>query len=275
MNPEVDALIEMSRIAGARPDWVQAAGGNTSVKSRDKLYVKASGCRLADMDATRGWVALELGKARKVLNDPRYDALPRALQQDEAGRELLTTLDPKSPAGARPSLEAEFHLLGPRICLHLHVVEVLAGLSLKAGRAWFESVLSGSGLKWAWVDYRPPGHSLAKLVQAAGDVELVLMKNHGVIAYAQSAPQAFELIQRLQEAVLKALGPQSQRVGPPRAWAPLCPDDVIYPESEELRAANARAAALGSQIGELEPLNPRQCEELLAMEGEKYRQSLK
>jgi rhamnose utilization protein RhaD (predicted bifunctional aldolase and dehydrogenase) len=275
MIPELDALIELSRIAGARPDWVQAAGGNTSVKSADKLYVKASGCRLADMDAARGWVALDLGKARKVLNDPRYDTLPGALQQDAAGRELLKALDPMSPAGARPSLEAEFHLLGPRVCLHLHVVEVLAGLSLKEGRAWFEKVLGGSGLKWAWVDYRPPGHSLAKLVQAAGDVELVLMKNHGVIAYAQSAPRAFELIGRLQQAVLKALGPRLQSAGPSMAWEPLCPDDVIYPESVELRAANAQAAALGSQIGELEPLTPQQCAELLAMEGEKYRQSLK
>lgn len=274
----LDALMELSCLAGGRSDWVQAAGGNTSIKGESLLYVKASGCRLSAMSLKQGWVALDLEKAKKVLDDPRYDALPHARQQDEAGRDLLKALDPVSPAGARPSLEAEFHLLGKKVCLHLHVVEVLAGLSLKDGQAWFENTLKDSGLAWAWVDYRPPGHSLAKRVQEAlrrqPETELILMKNHGVIAYADSVDGALALVKRLQDLCAAAFGPLPHAQGS-RPWAPLCPDDVIYPDSVELRAANAQAAALGALAGELEPLTHTQCNELLGMEGEKYRQGLK
>jgi rhamnose utilization protein RhaD (predicted bifunctional aldolase and dehydrogenase) len=148
-------------------------------------------------------------------------------------------------------------------------VEALAGLSLRQGKAWFEAALKESGLAWTWVDYRPPGHSLARLVQAAlaqfPRSSLVLMKNHGVIAYADTVAEAIALIENLQAACTKALGPmepdalpaprRDAMAGPalaaalgPQAlwkwsedpwvaslavpgaapWAPLCPDDAIY-----------------------------------------------
>jgi rhamnose utilization protein RhaD (predicted bifunctional aldolase and dehydrogenase) len=320
---ELDELLALSQAVAGRPDWAQAAGGNHSVKGATSLFIKASGCRMGELAADKGWVRLDLASARAVLNDAHYDALPHGVQQDQAGAALLGALHPSSPAG-RPSLEAGFHVLGPRVCLHLHVVEALAGLALKDGRAWFERILAGSGLRWAWVDYRPPGHSLAKLVQAAlqanPEAQIVLMKNHGVIAYAETGEAALALIQRLQAACVQALGPcqpapvagleggsqdpwvaSLASVGSP-PWQPLCPDDVIYvgPDlappkvevvsgqgvrlsakdarslafMEEMLAANARASALARQVGTLQGLDRGQCEAVLGMEGEKYRQKL-
>jgi rhamnose utilization protein RhaD (predicted bifunctional aldolase and dehydrogenase) len=265
---ELDQLVALSQAAGALPDWAQAAGGNTSVKGPQALYLKASGVRLSEMSPAKGWVSLDRAKAWAVLNDRRFDSLPHAQQQDEAGREMFKALLPGSPQG-RPSLEAEFHLLGAKVCLHVHLVEALAGLSLKHGQAWFQAALKNSGLAWTWVDYRPPGHALARLVQAALTLaprsSLVLMKNHGVIAYADGITEATALVERLQTACKQALGSLSpaplapvvrdndagfelaEALGPqalwkwssdpwvsslavPGAspWVPLCPDDGIY-----------------------------------------------
>jgi hypothetical protein len=44
---------------------------------------------------------------------------------------------------------------------------------------------------------------------------------------------------------------------------------------EEMLSASAHASALGRQAGTLEPLNADQCQALLGMDGEKYRQNLK
>ncbi len=274
---DLDELLAMAREAGSRPDWAQAAGGNLSVKSGEKIYIKASGCRLSEMDMQKGWVALDLKAARAVLDDTRYDRLPHAKQQDLAGQDMLKAVLPESPVG-RPSLEAGFHLLGKRVCLHLHVVELLAGASLANGREWFSRTFAKSGLSWAWVDYRPPGQALARLVASAlGSVspepDLVIMKNHGVIAYADNASQALDLIRRAQEACSAALG-SLDGMEEALPWQPLCPDDVIYPDAVDLRAANAKATLLASRAGVLEPLSSEQCAALLGMEGEKYRQGL-
>ena len=44
------ALIALSRLYGADPDWVLAGGGNTSYKEKGQLYVKASGTALGTVD---------------------------------------------------------------------------------------------------------------------------------------------------------------------------------------------------------------------------------
>jgi hypothetical protein len=54
-------LIAISRAAGANLDYVQAGGGNTSVKSHDgrTMAIKASGTPLTAMSETAGWVELD------------------------------------------------------------------------------------------------------------------------------------------------------------------------------------------------------------------------
>ena len=51
-------LIEISCAVGSREDYVQAGGGNTSVKSPDgrTMAIKASGTALTAMSESAGWV---------------------------------------------------------------------------------------------------------------------------------------------------------------------------------------------------------------------------
>ncbi len=100
-------------------EWVQGPGGNVSVKSDEgELWVKASGKLLVD-------VAEEGGHVRVPL-----DLVTRALDGDaEADRELFA----RTP---RPSLEAYFHALGPRVVAHTHA---LGGLLYACSNAPFTS----------------------------------------------------------------------------------------------------------------------------------------
>ena len=48
---DLNRLVLMSNQYGSDPDLVLAGGGNTSLKDEDRLYVKCSGTRLADITA--------------------------------------------------------------------------------------------------------------------------------------------------------------------------------------------------------------------------------
>ena len=46
----MDELVELSRHFGSDTKFVIAGGGNTSLKTNDRLYVKGSGTALATID---------------------------------------------------------------------------------------------------------------------------------------------------------------------------------------------------------------------------------
>lgn len=215
-------LLGLSQAAGKRVDWAQAAGGNTSIKSADGLLlVKASGLRLDETTAQRGFVALDLKAVRTVLEDASYGDLPHGQQQDRAGEALLQALRPLPGVdgqGMRASLEAEFHALGERACLHVHLVEGLAALCQEDAREELDKALQPLKLQAAWADYRPPGHSLACLVRDGlrqRPSSVAGMANHGLIVWGATAGQALGLVERLQ----RALAAHFRPVEPPKLRA--------------------------------------------------------
>lgn len=206
LDRDLQELAGLSQAAGKRVDWAQGAGGNTSIKSEGLLLVKASGLRLNECTAQRGFVGLDLAAVRAELDSAAYLNLAHAAQQDAAGDALVKALQPLpgvQTEGLRPSLEAEFHALGPRVCLHVHLVEALAALCLVEAQEAVAAALEPVGQAWAWADYRPPGHSLACLVRDAlrsGPAELAFMGNHGVVAWGDSAAQAIARVEKVQKA---------------------------------------------------------------------------
>jgi rhamnose utilization protein RhaD (predicted bifunctional aldolase and dehydrogenase) len=50
----MEDFIKVSQTLGKNILYVQGAGGNSSIKVGDKLYVKASGEKLKNMTATQG-----------------------------------------------------------------------------------------------------------------------------------------------------------------------------------------------------------------------------
>jgi len=70
-------LIAISHAVGANLDYVQAGGGNTSVKSQDgrTMAIKASGTALTAMSETAGWVELETAGVLSIFDRTDLAAL--------------------------------------------------------------------------------------------------------------------------------------------------------------------------------------------------------
>ncbi len=187
----VDLLVYMSRLVGQDPSLVVWGGGNTSAKTderdfRDRrvavLRVKGSGSDLksvkkADFTGVRMEDVLWL-EAREAMTDEEMVAY---LAQ--------TLMEPGSP---RPSIETLLHAFIPaRWVLHSHADAVVALSNTQDG---VENLRRALGSGAVAVPYRRPGFLLSKEVAVAaraGDVESVVLMNHGLVTWGDTAEQAY------------------------------------------------------------------------------------
>lgn len=254
----------LSRAAGADPLLVQAGGGNASVKTADgrDLLVKASGCRLAELDATRGHVSLALGALLEVVHDPGLAALGGQAQQQQSAARMAAL----ARGAGRPSLETGFHALLGRVVLHTHPVHVNAVTCRVDGPALAREVLAG--IDHAWVPYAPPGHALAlevARVVARAPARVLLLESHGLIVSGATVDEVLALTRQVDGRCRARFDVQAQGRAPDRATGarllaaigdtdaagrrltaallddelltaaatdlrggPVCPDDVVY-----------------------------------------------
>src|ERR1017187_4786504 len=114
-------LIEISHVVGSNPEYVQAAGGNRSVKSPDgwTMAIKASGTALTLMSETEGWVELDVAAVLSVLDRADLVALPAK----EREALVLQGLNSAIVGGhGRPSVESALHAMLGRVVIHTHAV---------------------------------------------------------------------------------------------------------------------------------------------------------
>ena len=209
MSNEIDALIALSRAVGADPTRVLAGGGNTSVKSDDRLWVKASGTALATCDAD-GFVELH----RQPLFDLLDAELPDSTDDREAmykAAALAARLYPER--NQRPSVEAVLHNLLPgKFVVHTHPTLVNMLTCCCEGEA-ISRELFGSDV--VWVPFTDPGllltravrDALAEFQKTTGKQEplAILMESHGLILSGETAADAEKRTQQVLTAIQKKL----------------------------------------------------------------------
>ncbi len=181
------ALRQASAAIGADPMLIQAAGGNTSIKDGDVMWIKASGTLLADAVEKDIFVAVDLPDMRRAVADG--DA--RADQPAEFSR---------VQDGLRPSIETSLHAVFPqKVVMHAHCIHTLAHAVQKNCKAMLAGPLAG--LNWAMVDYVKPGTNLARLVSdvAKEPIDVVILKNHGVIVAGDTIEQTHALMLDVHE----------------------------------------------------------------------------
>ena len=116
-------IIELSRLYGSGNDFVIAGGGNTSVKDRERMAIKASGFALRGITES-GFVELSRPGVRAILS--------RSYSKDPLRREAeikaeLSSCRTQPDAGGRPSVEASLHeMLEWRLVVHTHPFAVNA-----------------------------------------------------------------------------------------------------------------------------------------------------
>ena len=190
---DLDRVVALSRYYGSDPDFLLAGGGNTSMKTEDSLYIKASGVSLADITRD-GFVEMDREKVR--------DILARTYSQDTLEREEQVKSDMLAArchpeGGKRPSVETMFHeQIKYRFVVHTHP-SLINGLTCGKDGETIARELFGDGA--LWISYSP-GYTLAKKVQRgltqyrkihSKEPVMILLQNHGVFVGADD-PQSIK-----------------------------------------------------------------------------------
>lgn len=180
----LEALRILSRQLGADLDLVQGAGGNTSVKCGDRIWVKASGTQLVNAEQDAIFTALKLNACREQIASGQPHKLANCIDMT-VGRSQL-----------RPSIETALHVLMPnRVVAHVHALNTIAAsLQPELDAAMAEAL---SGLKWIRLPYVMPGAPLADSVgQAlAGEAaDIVILENHGLVVGGETTEEVSERI---------------------------------------------------------------------------------
>ena len=176
-------LLELSHRYGRDAAYVLAGGGNTSSKSADRLWVKASGHALATIDAG-GFVALD----RRKLDAMLAGEWPTDAREREAqflSHVMESRIDPAR--GQRPSVEALLHhLLPDPLVVHTHSSLVNAVTCCTDGERWTREWFAGDVL---WQPYVDPGVTLAQSLQrnlGGRRPAAIVLENHGLIVSGDS-----------------------------------------------------------------------------------------
>ena len=209
MRPEgLGELAGYSAALGRDPEQVQAAGGNTSLKERGILWVKASGMWLAD------------ALARDVFVPVALDPVLEAVAADAADPVTGAVVAERNAHGLRPSIETTLHALLPhRVVVHTHSVRTIALAIREDGEARVAERLAG--LRWAWVPYCKPGLPLTRRVAEAlrrGPADILVLGNHGLVVGGDDVPATAALIREVERRLdgpRRRLAPDAVPPAPP------------------------------------------------------------
>ena len=182
-----------TRLLGSDPRLVLHGGGNTSVKTlaRDVfgdevpvLCVKGSGWDMGTIEPA-GLPAVRLEPLRRLR---RFEALS---DEDMVNVQRLNLLD---SAASNPSVETLLHAFLPhKFVDHTHATAVLSLTDQPDNEALCREVF---GDRVGYVPYVMPGFSLAKaaaeVFESDPDVEGLVLLNHGLFTFGETAREAYE-----------------------------------------------------------------------------------
>ena len=177
---------------GADPLQIQGAGGNTSIKQGDTMWIKASGKWLKFSNDEELFVPVR----RQLLLDALAASDPRA------EKSIGFVIDELNPHGLRPSIETTLHaVLEQRVVIHVHCVDTIA----LAIRQDAQSQLSArlDAFNWAFVPYTRPGLPLSRSIAAISkaDTNVLVLGNHGLVVAAESVEDCVVLLKSVRLAL--------------------------------------------------------------------------
>lgn len=200
--PQLADFARLSQSVGARRDYVQGGGGNTSVKLDDRLMVvKASGFCLGDVTERTAYAVMDYAAIRAFYRG----AGPADFEDTEqAGSERAkaSIIRVDGIPALRPSVEAGFHSLLGRFVIHSHSVYANFACCAVEMPQVLGAALAGADFAWGALPYIDPGarlsfairDELARVECETGRAPSVLfLQNHGLIVHAESADACLEL----------------------------------------------------------------------------------
>lgn len=189
-------LSYISKLVGQDELYVQAGGGNTSVKLDDKLMlVKASGFQLTEVTETSGYSVADYSIIAEHMASGTLD--------DSREQEILAA---SLADGLRPSIETFLHSITRTYTIHTHPLGVTIYASKKNGMEELKQMFPQS----LTVGYATPGVRLARLcydaVSSSPDAQVIFLANHGLIVSADTAEEALSLHREITKKIDSSLG---------------------------------------------------------------------
>ena len=196
------AFSKLSQTAGARADYVQGGGGNTSVKLADGLMaIKASGYCLKDIRADKAYAVMDYEALRAFYYGNEPQNLEDVEKQGSAcAKENVKTIDGLD--ALRPSVEAGFHSILKTFVLHTHSVYANLACCSTSCCEIAKKAFEGADYSWGWVPYTDPGANLTfairdelrRVEKETGKVPaVILMQNHGIIVHDDDADTCLKI----------------------------------------------------------------------------------
>ncbi len=177
----------MSHIAGSRVDWIQAGGGNTSIKLDDRqMAVKSSGVHLSDVSETTGYSLID------------YPALAHGMRSGAPVDLESATMTPDR----RPSIETFMHAILGKVVLHTHPTAVIALASRSDWRDILRQVVPEAIL----IPYITPGLALGMAILPHAHEQVIILENHGLIVSGNDADTVLAQTESVISRAAAALG---------------------------------------------------------------------
>lgn len=197
-------LEKISQYAGAREDYTQGGGGNTSVKLDGRVMaVKASGFQLNEITAENGYVLVDYKKISEY-----YEKVDKTkdLEKESAAFVRECVIKKEGEVPLRPSVEAGFHSLLKRFVIHTHSVYANILCCSAEGERIAGEIFSRLSYSYIWLPYIDPGFALTvkmlDKIKAAGAVpDAVFMENHGFIVCADDEDAAIKIHEDINNAI--------------------------------------------------------------------------
>lgn len=194
MNQGIKDLVEISQFYGSNKAMVIAGGGNTSYKTEDKLWVKASGFALSTI-TEEGFAVMDRKKLAKISeNEYSSDSFERESQIKDDLADATLTKD------KRPSVETSFHdAINYKFVIHLHPTLVNGIMCSNKAEELVQPVF---GEEAVYIPYIDPGYILFKAVEAkiiefraekGYDPKVILLQNHGIFVSADTTQEVIDI----------------------------------------------------------------------------------
>ncbi len=211
----LENFTRVSGEVGARADYVQGGGGNTSAKLEGGLMaIKASGYCLKDIRPDKAYAVLDYEALRAFYNGSE-PADFEDVEKSGSEQAKRNTRQIDGLASLRPSVEAGFHSLLDTYVAHSHSVYAnLAACSAEladiAGKA-----LADAGYTWGWVPYVDPGARLTFSIrdelrrveaETGRRPAAIFMQNHGLIAHSDDPDECIRIHTDVNDRIAAAFG---------------------------------------------------------------------
>ena len=189
-------FLEFSKEIGLDSSMVQAAGGNTSIKLGDTMWVKASGKWLMNACSEEIMVPVKTSEVKSILknNGPNDEEIINKKISDDSNTNL------------RPSVETPLHAaLDFKYVLHTHDVNIISFAILKNSKTKLDELLRE--FKWKFIPYIKPGIELSKLLLKLKSKEdnVFILQNHGLIVCGDDLDEIKKLNLKIRDCLQNEL----------------------------------------------------------------------